>query len=735
MPDGSTGINLGEGFFSAGLQLNHVIAEDIQSLPRNHGIAGLSQSRLNDQVLFADNNFVLESAANQLALSSDRITFGNVSADEFSIDGHASASSDGHAVQSEIDSLLSRTEESAVTDVTHEIDESWKAKNGTAVDDGAISISDLNVSGQATSPSSDRASSNSEIFKLQVVTLGGLLQQPSLLGKGGDIVGADIFATLAASGQGQNQDNQRALQHNLSFGSHTLPPDRDVVNNSEAISNQPSALSFDQLALLNRATITIADLADGYLALTLGSTITLDIDAAGYGWFIDPTPFTSEEFLPSAISHQFSADPEGLAAGKIDLMTVLMHELGHVMGLGHVSSAVDGTRLMAGSIDPGIRRLPSALDLGPVDSDHDHSPDASPLTPHESQVWAPYLAHYTVAASGEQTPAPVINPAQLVQAAQLPTHSGIFNSNFAISDPLSATFGWDESGAVTIANGQATLSENSNVISTLSQLFTLPAGSTHLRFTLLDVNLVRTGTGTGSAGASPQDAFEVAFLESSTLTPLAGVTAGLTQTDSLFNLQQDGTVRFSNRVTLSTGTLSGSTLDLTQPVIVDIDLTGITVGAGARLSFDLLGFGDHTSTVVLDNVLLTDGQPTAAPVAVNDSFTVAEGTSNLEPRTSGLLANDTDSDTSAFSLTAFSLAAPANGTLTVNADGSFTYVHNGSETTTDSFTYRVSDGINFSNLATVSLTITPTNDAPAKAEQEHLPGSLKGRRYYRPKDT
>ena len=59
--------------------------------------------------------------------------------------------------------------------------------------------------------------------------------------------------------------------------------------------------------------------------------------------------------------------------------------------------------------------------------------------------------------------------------------------------------------------------------------------------------------------------------------------------------------------------------------------------------------------------------------------------------------------------------APTHGTLTVNADGSFTYTHNGTETLTDSFTYRVSDGINFSNLATVSLTITPTNDAPVMA--------------------
>ncbi|WP_181416800.1 cadherin repeat domain-containing protein [Nitrospira lenta] len=78
-------------------------------------------------------------------------------------------------------------------------------------------------------------------------------------------------------------------------------------------------------------------------------------------------------------------------------------------------------------------------------------------------------------------------------------------------------------------------------------------------------------------------------------------------------------------MSLSTGALSGSTLDLTQPVLVDIDLTGITAGAGARFSFDLLGFGDRTSTIVLDNVLLTNGHPTAAPVAVNDAYTVAEG--------------------------------------------------------------------------------------------------------------
>jgi len=268
---------------------------------------------------------------------------------------------------------------------------------------------------------------------------------------------------------------------------------------------------------------------------------------------------------------QFIAKPDSAAEGHIDLMTVLMHELGHVMGLGHVSSAVDGTRLMAGSIDPGIRRLPSTLDLGPEPSTvSDHSTfniEHSPL-----EVWAPYLAHYTSTNHSPLTidhSLPAVNPARLVQASQTPPHEGILNGNFASPEPVEG--GWDESGAVTIANGQAVFSEDSNVISTLAQTFSLPAGSTHLRFTLLDVNLQSNGTN------RPPDAFEVALLESSTMTPLAGVVSGLDHTDSLLNIQADGTIYKNSRVTLTPFSLQPSAY------LVDIDLTGITAGAGARL--------------------------------------------------------------------------------------------------------------------------------------------------------
>lgn len=203
----------------------------------------------------------------------------------------------------------------------------------------------------------------------------------------------------------------------------------------------------------------------------------------------------------------------------------------------------------------------------------------------------------------------------------------------------------------------------------------------------------------------------MALLEASTLTPLAGVVSGLDHTDSLLNIQADGTIFTAPGVSITPLTSSPSP----RAWLVDIDLTGLPAGTAARLSFDLLGFGDRTSTVVIDNVLLTDGTPTAAPVAVNDSYTIEEGASRLVPLASGLFANDPDADTPNVDLSAALITGPLYGTLTLNADGSFTYVHNGSETVSDAFTYQVSDGINLSNLAIVSLTITPTNDAPTMA--------------------
>ncbi|MDG2124862.1 MAG: Ig-like domain-containing protein, partial [Verrucomicrobiales bacterium] len=96
------------------------------------------------------------------------------------------------------------------------------------------------------------------------------------------------------------------------------------------------------------------------------------------------------------------------------------------------------------------------------------------------------------------------------------------------------------------------------------------------------------------------------------------------------------------------------------------------------------------------------------PVATADTATVAEGESLAAPADT-LLANDSDPDNDLLTVGTTPLAGPDNGTLTLGTDGSFTYSHDGSETTSDSFTYEISDGTETAQ-ATVAITITPVRD-------------------------
>ena len=79
-----------------------------------------------------------------------------------------------------------------------------------------------------------------------------------------------------------------------------------------------------------------------------------------------------------------------------------------------------------------------------------------------------------------------------------------------------------------------------------------------------------------------------------------------------------------------------------------------------------------------------------------------------------MLGNDSDVDGDA--LTCRPGDRPSHGTLTLNANGSFTYTPDANYNGADSFTYKANDGTADSNVATVSLTINPVNDAPVAAD-------------------
>ena len=97
------------------------------------------------------------------------------------------------------------------------------------------------------------------------------------------------------------------------------------------------------------------------------------------------------------------------------------------------------------------------------------------------------------------------------------------------------------------------------------------------------------------------------------------------------------------------------------------------------------------------------------PTAVDDTETVDEGDSV----TVDLIANDGDPDGDIDGATLLIIDAPVNGFVVINGDGSVNYLHDGSETTDDAFTYSVRDLTQLeSNAATVELVVNPVNDPP-----------------------
>ena len=105
-----------------------------------------------------------------------------------------------------------------------------------------------------------------------------------------------------------------------------------------------------------------------------------------------------------------------------------------------------------------------------------------------------------------------------------------------------------------------------------------------------------------------------------------------------------------------------------------------------------------------------------APVATGEAYTV-DGGATLDVAPTGVLANDTDAESDP--LTAIRVSDPSHGTLTLNADGSLSYTHDGSETTSDSFTYKANDGLLDSNIATVSISVTAVDDAPVAVDDAY----------------
>jgi len=114
---------------------------------------------------------------------------------------------------------------------------------------------------------------------------------------------------------------------------------------------------------LQNVTIVMADLPGSQLAAVAGSVLYVDSNAAGYGWFLDVTPESDREFARRLSLSEMHATADSPAYGQVDLLTTAMHEVGHLLGLGHS----EGDGIMNDELGLGMRRVPTAYDAALVE--------------------------------------------------------------------------------------------------------------------------------------------------------------------------------------------------------------------------------------------------------------------------------------------------------------------------------------------------------------------------------
>jgi hypothetical protein len=159
-----------------------------------------------------------------------------------------------------------------------------------------------------------------------------------------DVTGQDEVSALMALGVPPNP-----------AAAESLSQEQLVLVVAQAIQQWEAAgLAATQVAAFRHVQVAVADLPGLQLGLAGSGAIVLDVNAAGYGWYFEAAQENREA-----------------AASRMDLLTAVLHELGHVAGLADEYGDPDSGDMMSGWLLPGTRRLPTLADVDAVFGDGD----------------------------------------------------------------------------------------------------------------------------------------------------------------------------------------------------------------------------------------------------------------------------------------------------------------------------------------------------------------------------
>lgn len=302
--------------------------------------------------------------------------------------------------------------------------------------------------------------------------------------------------------------------------------------------------------------------------------------------------------------------------------------------------------------------------------------------------------------------------------------------------------------------------ENTDVVITLegsdpemqpitSSIFSLPSSGTLLQFGTLDPILSVPTSVTDSGNrvvfrpntdevGSPYTTFQFRVNDGMSTSIPATVTVNVLPLNSPPVAMDDSYVTNEDTL-LSTTDMTGVLFNDTDPdmdslsavlVAGPLNAQSFTLNADGSFSYSpspnfhgLDGFtyqaidpdGDLSNVAM---VLITVNAVNDPPVAQDDMYNINED-SPLSVPAPGILSNDMDIDGGP--LSASLVSGPANASsFTLNPDGSFSYSPESNFNGTDSFTYRAFDGMDQSNLATVTINIAPINDAPIAQNDSYM---------------
>jgi hypothetical protein len=428
----------------------------------------------------------------------------------------------------------------------------------------------------------------------------------------------------------------------------------------------------EQIEAMRAVKVSVTDMVGSWIGSSEAGAIRIDSDGAGYGWFVDSTPGEDSEFAGS--DGYLKALAGSAADGRMDLLTVVMHELGHQIGLDDDYQTGEADELMYGYVNPGERRLPEADEVAQAGG---------------SAVTGAYaLTPVAIGGIPNGKSVDVIFDATIDQQTDK-LISNLNNTATASGSNLTANATGNETTTLD------TLTLGNLVFKDVDYSGGFNAGDTGLVGVTLELYADTDDSGGFNAGD---------VLLASTVSGAGGAYSftGLAPGDYIVVIKA---AEFgAGKPLVGLETLAGGA---DPDDNVDNDDNGIVVGSDIASQTITLSYNNEPTAGTgndTNNTLDFGFKVNRPPVAVDDAATVDEDSVD---NVIAVLGNDTDPDGDTLSVSAVS--NPVNGTVSLTG-GVIKFTPTANFNGTATFDYTLSDGKGNSDTGTATITVTAVND-------------------------